>query len=182
VKSERAVLFHDTSLPGALVIEPEVATDERGFFARIWCSREFQARGLESRLVQASVSFNRQRGTLRGMHFQREPHAEVKLVRCTTGAIYDVVIDLRPGSPTFRRWISVELSAGNRRMLYIPKGFAHGFQTLEPDSEVLYFMTEFFEPTSAGGVRWNDSAFGIEWPLGDPIMSARDRTYPDFTG
>ncbi len=175
------MIFRDTALAGVFIVEPEVLGDERGFFARVWCSRELEARGLEHRLVQSSISYNTRRGTLRGMHFQAEPYGEVKLVRCTTGAIHDVTIDLRPESPTFKRWIGVELTATNRRTLYVPKGFAHGFQTLEPDSEVLYQMSEFYHPESARGVRWNDPAFGIKWPLPDPIMSDRDRTYPDFT-
>ena len=170
----------DAALPGARLVELEPIEDERGFFARSFCRREFEQAGLEPCVAQCNVSFNRRRGTLRGMHFQRPPHAEAKLVRCTRGAVYDVIVDLRPDSPAFRRWLGVELSAGNRRALYVPKGFAHGFQSLEDDCEVLYQMSDFHAPQAAGGVRWNDPAFGIRWPIEPPIVSARDAAYPDF--
>jgi dTDP-4-dehydrorhamnose 3,5-epimerase len=177
------VIFRETPIPGAFVVEPERIEDERGFFARTWCEREFREHGLDPRLAQCSVSFNRRAGTLRGMHYQAAPHGEAKLVRCTMGAIYDVVVDLRPDSPAFRRWTAVELSARNRRMLYIPEGLAHGFQTLEPDTEVFYQISEFYHPGSARGVRWNDPAFGIEWPeAAERVMSERDAAYPDFPG
>jgi dTDP-4-dehydrorhamnose 3,5-epimerase len=169
-------------ISGAYVIEPERKEDERGFFARTWCVREFEAQGLETRIVQSSTSFNRRRGTLRGMHYQAPPYEEVKLVRCTMGSIYDVIIDLRPGSPTLRRHFGITLSAQNRQMLYIPQGIAHGFQTLESDTEVLYQMSEFYVAECGRGVRWDDPAFGIEWPIADPVMNERDRNYGDFRG
>jgi len=174
------VIFAETKLEGAFVIEPERLGDERGFFARTWCRREFEAHGLNPRLVQCNVSFNRKKGTLRGMHYQAAPHEEAKLVRCTMGAIYDVIIDLRPDSPTFRQWTAVELTEDNRCMLYVPEGFAHGFQTLENDTEVLYQMSEFYHPESARGVRWDDPAFGIEWPIEQLTISSRDRSYDRF--
>jgi len=172
--------FVETGLEGAVIVEPEPFIDTRGLFARTWCVREFEARGLRPHLVQSSVSFNTRRGTLRGMHYQAPPFAEVKLVRCTRGAILDVIIDLRPDSPTFTRHVAVHLTEDNRHALYIPEGFAHGFQTLDDDSEVFYQMSEFYMPDAARGVRWNDPAFGIEWPLGQPIINERDATYPDF--
>jgi dTDP-4-dehydrorhamnose 3,5-epimerase len=175
------VIFHETALPGAYVIEPQPLPDERGCFARLWCAREFAALGLETRVAQCSLSHSTHRGTLRGMHYQAPPHAEVKLVRCTRGAIHDVIIDLRPGSATFSRHHAMELTAENRLTLYIPHGFAHGFQTLVDDTEVLYQMSEFYAPAAARGVRWDDPAFGIAWPIADPILHARDRAYPDFT-
>jgi dTDP-4-dehydrorhamnose 3,5-epimerase len=166
---------------GAVVIEPERLEDERGFFARSFCAREFEARGLDPRVAQCNISFNRRRGTLRGLHFQRSPHAEAKLVRCTHGAVYDVVIDLRPDSPRFLTHFGVELSASNRKMIYVPEGFAHGFQTLEDDTEVFYQMSVPFFPEAAGGVRWNDPAFAIEWPLEVSAISEGDRSHPDFS-
>jgi dTDP-4-dehydrorhamnose 3,5-epimerase len=174
--------FLETALQGAFIIELDRQEDERGFFARTWCQREFIAHGLNPRLVQCNVSFNRRRGTLRGMHYQVAPYAEAKLVRCTRGAIYDVIIDLRPDSPTFTQWIAVELTADNHRMLYIPEQFAHGFQTLEDNTEVFYQMSEFYAPECARGVRWNDPAFAIAWPPAERIISERDRHYPDFLG
>lgn len=172
--------FMETKLKGAFIIEPEKKEDERGFFARVWCQREFEEHGLNSRLVQCNVSFNKKRGTLRGMHYQVAPFAEAKLVRCTRQVIFDVIIDLRPDSSTFKKHISVVLSADEHKMLYIPEGLAHGFQTLEDNAEVFYQMSEFYSPEQARGVRWNDPAFGIVWPIADPIMLARDRNYPDF--
>ncbi|CAN5828738.1 MAG: dTDP-4-dehydrorhamnose 3,5-epimerase [Gemmatimonadetes bacterium] len=174
------MIFRETRLPGAYVIEPERIEDERGFFARSWCEREFRAHGLNPRLVQCNLSFNRYRGTLRGMHYQAAPHPEAKLVRCTMGRIHDVIVDLRPESPTFREWVAVELSAGNRRMLYVPEGFAHGFQTLEDESEVFYQMSQYYHAELARGVRWDDPAFGIAWPLPVQALSARDSAYADF--
>jgi len=176
------VIFVPTALPGAFVIELERLEDERGFFARTWCAREFEAHGLNPRLVQCSTSFNRRRGTLRGMHWQAAPHEEAKLVRCTAGAIHDVVLDLRSDSPAYLKHVAVELSAANHRALYIPEGCAHGFQTLADDSEVFYQMTEFHSPEHARGVRWDDPAFGLPWPAGERTMSERDRSYPDFAG
>jgi dTDP-4-dehydrorhamnose 3,5-epimerase len=174
------VIFTETALAGAYLIEPQRREDDRGFFARVWCEREFSAQGLDPRVAQSSISLNRRSGTLRGMHYQAAPHEEIKLVRCTRGAVYDVIIDLRLESPTFAQHIAVELTADNRCALYIPRGFAHGFQTLEDETEVLYQMSEFYAPGSARGVRWNDPAFGIRWPITDPIMLDRDRYYPDF--
>ena len=173
-------MFLETAVAGAFVIEAEPIADVRGFFARMFCSEEFAAKGLAAGLVQCSVSFNARRGTLRGMHFQKEPHEEAKLVRCTMGAIHDVVLDLRAHSPTYRRWHGVELSALNRRALYVPQGVAHGFLTLADDSEVFYQMAHPFQPGSAAGVRWDDPAFAIEWPGDVRVISERDRTYPDF--
>ena len=172
--------FSETALKGAFIIEPERIEDERGFFARTFCRREFEARGLNPDLVQCSISFNHQRATLRGMHYQSAPHAEAKLVRCTRGAIYDVIIDLRPQSPTFRRWVAVDISAENHLMVYVPEGFAHGFQTLQDETEVSYHISEFYSPERARGVRWNDPAFAIGWPIADPVISVRDQTHPEF--
>ena len=170
-----------TEIPGVFLLEPELVEDERGAFARTWCPREFAARGLSPNLAQCSLSFNARKGTLRGMHYQAAPYAEAKLVRCTRGAIYDVALDLRPGSPTFKRWTARELSADNRRMLYIPEGCAHGFQTLADDTEVFYQISEFYHPEAARGVRWDDPAFGIAWPPAERrILSARDAGYEDF--
>lgn len=171
--------FHELTVPGVFEIDLELKLDERGFFARIWCQREFRSRGLNPTLVQCSMSFNERKGTLRGMHYQAEPHGEDKLVRCTQGGVYDVAVDLRPGSSTFRRWVGVNLTAANRKMLYIPKGCGHGFITLEDRTEVLYQMSEFYDPQSARGVRWNDPAFQIKWPIEPVAISDRDRSYPD---
>lgn len=172
--------FIPASLAGAYVVEPERLEDERGYFARTFCRDEFAAHGLNPELVQCNVSFNAKKGTLRGMHYQTKPHEEAKLVRCTRGAIFDVIIDIRPESPTFRNWFAVELSAANGRMLYVPEGFAHGFQALEDGSEVFYQMSERYAPESARGIRWNDPAFGVRWPLPDPVVSQRDAAFVDF--
>jgi dTDP-4-dehydrorhamnose 3,5-epimerase len=174
------VKFIALPLAGAFVVEPEPVVDERGFFARTFCSREFAAQGLESQFLQCSVSSSKLAGTLRGLHYQKAPHEEAKLVRCTTGAIHDVIVDLRRESASFRRWAAVELSATNRKALYIPRGLAHGFLTLTDDTEVLYQMSEEFNAESAAGVRWDDPAFGIEWPGQVRAISDRDRAYPDF--
>ena len=174
------MVFQETVLGGAFVIDLEPIEDERGFFARSYCAREFAAHGLHTDWPQCNVSYNRRQGTLRGMHYQAPPHAEVKLVRCTRGAIHDVIIDLRPESETFRRHVGVELTAANRTMLYIPAGFAHGFLTLEDDTEVFYQMGAFFEPSAGRGARYDDPAFGIEWPVPIQVVSEKDRTYPDF--
>ena len=172
--------FIATALAGACAIEIERQEDDRGFFARTFCGDEFAAHGLHPAFVQCNVSFTARKGTLRGMHFQQKPHEEAKLVRCTRGAIYDVIVDIRPGSPTFKRWAAFELTSENRKMLYVPEGFAHGFQTLEDDTEVFYQMSETYHPGLAHGVRWNDPAFAIRWPVADPIVSRRDADYPDF--
>ena len=162
------------------MIEPERLEDERGFFARSWCQNEFAERGLNPDLVQCNISFNCRKGTLRGMHFQRSPDGETKVVRCTMGSIYDVIVDLRQDSPTYLRWLGVELTAENRRMLYIPEDFAHGFVTLVDSTEVFYQMSNRYVPGSAAGFRWNDPAFGIEWPDSPQVISDRDNSYPSF--
>jgi len=174
------MIFIETKLAGAFIIKPELYQDERGFFGRTWCQREFTQHDLNPHLVQCNISFNEKKGTLRGMHFQMRPYTEAKLVRCTMGAVYDVIIDLRVHSPTFKQWVAVELTSQNRTMLYIPEGFAHGFQTLIDQSEVFYQMSEFYHPEAARGVRWNDPAFQIEWPISDLVMSPKDLAYPDF--
>ena len=174
------MIFTETKLPGAFVIEPEKHEDERGFFARSFCRREFEARGLNPNVAQCNISFNKRKGTLRGMHFQAAPFAEAKLVRCTAGAIYDVMIDLRPASRAFKKHFAMELSAREGKMLYIPEEFAHGFQTLEDNTEVFYQMSQTYSAEHARGVRWDDPAFGIPWPQGERIMNERDRNYPDF--
>jgi len=161
----RAMIIAETDLPGAYVIDLEPIEDPRGFFARAWSHRELADRGLEVRIAQCNLSLTKRRGTIRGMHFQRPPHEEAKFVRCTRGALYDVIVDLRPESVAFRHWIGVELTPDNRRTLYVPRGFAHGFQTLADDAEVFYMISEPYAPESAGGVRWDDPAFGIVWPL-----------------
>jgi len=168
------------SLSGVFMIDLERVSDERGFFARSWCTKEFQEAGLKHNLVQCSVSFNKKKGTLRGMHYQCSPHEEAKLVRCTMGAIYDVVLDLREDRPTFKKWLAVELSAENRRELYIPEGCAHGFLTLKDNSEVFYQISELYHPECARGVRWNDPAFKIQWPKKKVLINDRDSQYPDF--
>ena len=174
------MIFQETELKGAFVVETTGPEDDRGRFVRTWCKREFAMHGLNSEIVQCSASFNRKKGTLRGMHYQAEPHQETKLVRCTAGGIYDVVIDLRRDSPTYTAWMAIELTSRNNRMLYIPEGFAHGFQTLEDNTEVSYQMSEFYSPDHARGVRWDDSAFKIYWPPADRIISMRDSEFPDF--
>jgi dTDP-4-dehydrorhamnose 3,5-epimerase len=170
----------ELELSGAFLVDLEPIEDERGFFARSFCRQEFAARGLNPAVAQCNISFNRQRGTLRGLHYQAPPKAEAKLVRCTRGALYDVVADLRPDSPTYCRWSAVELSAENYQMLYIPEGFAHGFQTLRDDTELFYQMSEFYAPGSARGLRWDDPSFRIVWPLPITAVSERDRSYPPF--
>jgi dTDP-4-dehydrorhamnose 3,5-epimerase len=172
--------FIETPLPGAFVIELEKRGDDRGFFARFFCERECQQHGLNHHLVQINNSFSRTRGTLRGMHYQLAPRAEDKIFRCLRGAIFDAIIDLRPDSPTFRKSFTVELTAENRTMLYIPKGFAHGFMTLADDTETLYLVTEFYSPEHERGIRYNDSQFGIRWPLAPTVISDKDRNLPDF--
>ena len=172
--------FHETKLPGVFEIHLKPKADERGFFARTWCQREFEAHGLNPNIAQCNISFNRDKGTLRGMHYQAEPHGEAKLVRCTRGAIYDVALDLRTGSPSYKKWVGVELTSEKRNMLYIPEGCAHGFLTLADDTEVFYQMSEFYAPDAGRGVRWDDPAFQISWPGKVEVISERDRIYPDF--
>jgi dTDP-4-dehydrorhamnose 3,5-epimerase len=174
------MIFVETRLAGVFEIHIEPKSDERGFFARTWCQQEFQAKGLDAHLTQCNLSQNVRKGTLRGMHFQSNPHAETKLVRCSKGAIYDVALDLRPESKTYRQWVGVNLTADKRNALYIPKGCAHGFLSLEDDTEVFYQMSDLYHPDSARGVRWNDPAFGILWPAKIEMISARDANYPDF--
>ena len=174
------MVFSSTGLSGAFVVGLEKHEDERGFFARSWCRREFEQHGLNAALVQCNVSRNHHEGTLRGLHYQAAPHQEAKLVRCTRGSIFDVIVDLRPESETFLRHYGAVLGAENHLAMYIPEGFAHGFLTLEDQCEVFYQMTEFYEPGAARGVRWNDAAFGISLPAPVRVISERDRTYPDF--
>jgi dTDP-4-dehydrorhamnose 3,5-epimerase len=175
------MIFAETKLKGAFIIQPEKLEDERGFFARTWCKRELEAHGLNPNLVQCNISFNKKRGTIRGMHHQVPPHEEAKLVRCTMGAIYDVIIDLRPNSQTFKEWFSLELTDRNRKIIYIPEGVSHGFMTLDDNTEVFYQMSEFYAPECARGVRWNDPGFDIVWPGNVRVISERDNQYPDFT-
>jgi dTDP-4-dehydrorhamnose 3,5-epimerase len=174
------VIFSSTTLDGAFIIDLDRRSDDRGYFARTWCKREFEERDLETSLVQCSVSHNLRRDTLRGMHWQASPHGEVKLVRCSRGAIWDVILDLRPESPTYMSHVGVELTAESGRALYIPEGVAHGFVTLAENSEVFYQMSAYHEPAFARGVRWNDPAFALEWPVSAPILHPRDAAYPDY--
>lgn len=173
--------FTETKLKGAFIIELEQREDERGFFARTFCQREYESHGLNPHVAQCSMSFNKRKGTLRGIHYQAPPHAEAKTVCCVRGAIYDVMVDLRRESPTFKQWVGVELSAAGREMVYVPEGFGHGFQTLDDGCEVHYQMSEFYDAEAARGVRWNDPAFGIVWPIAEGVViSERDAHYPDY--
>jgi dTDP-4-dehydrorhamnose 3,5-epimerase len=174
------LIFTETKLKGVYLIEPELREDERGFFARAWCQKEFETYGLNPQVAQCNISFNKRKGTLRGMHYQIAPHAEAKLVRCTRGAIFDVIIDLRPDSCTFKEWVGVELTAENHQMLYVPEGFAHGYQTLEDNTEIFYQVSESYHPESERGVRWNDPAFAIKWLLEETTISAKDLSFRDF--
>lgn len=174
------MIFTPTAVAGALIIDLERMNDDRGYFARTWCQREFEQMGLDTSLVQCNLSRSDARHTLRGMHWQAAPHTEVKVVRCVKGVIWDVIIDLRSESPTYLRHVGVELNADQGRSLYIPEGVAHGFLTLTENSEVFYQMSEFYHPASARGVRWNDPAFEIEWPVSTPILHPRDASYPDY--
>ncbi|MFZ5453834.1 MAG: dTDP-4-dehydrorhamnose 3,5-epimerase [Thermodesulfobacteriota bacterium] len=176
------MIFQKLKIEGAWLIEPEKLEDERGFFARSWCQQEFAAHGLTTTFVQGNISFNSKKGTLRGLHYQAAPYGEAKLVRVTQGAIFDVILDLRPDSPTFRQWLAVELSGDNYRMLYIPEGLAHGFQTLEDNTEIFYQMSEFFHPEAARGIRWDDPTLNIPWPVPQPIISPKDQSYQDLGG
>jgi dTDP-4-dehydrorhamnose 3,5-epimerase len=173
--------FTETKLKGAYIIDIKPFVDERGFFARAWCQNEFEEHGLTTRVAQANISFNHKKGTLRGMHYQVPPYGEVKVIRCTRGALYDVIIDLRPGSETYMQWIGVELTAENHRMLYVPEQFAHGFQTLEDNTEATYQVSEFYTPGAERGLRWNDPAFDIEWPLEVVVISEKDQNWADFS-
>ena len=174
------MIFRETPLEGAFVIDLEKRGDERGFFARVFCKKEFQAQGLCTEFVQVNNSGSAFKGTLRGMHYQLAPKAETKLVRCIRGSVWDAMIDLREGSPTFGKWFGVELSDENRRAAYVPKGFAHGFLTLDDNSEVLYLVDEFYAPEHERGIRWDDATFGIEWPAAPVVISEKDRNHPDF--
>jgi len=172
--------FLPLDLNGAYVIELEKREDSRGFFARGFCKNEFGTYGLENCFVQCNVSWSEKKGTLRGMHYQSPPRDEVKVVRCTRGALYDVIVDLRPDSPTYCRWAAVELSEKSYKMIYVPKGFAHGYQTLEDNTESFYLVSEFYAPEFERGIRWDDPRFAIEWPLPEPILSEKDSTVPNF--
>jgi len=172
--------FRPLPMAGAFAVEIEPREDERGFFARSFCRQEFAEHGMSPVIAQCNVSWNRLRGTLRGIHFQRDPHWEAKLVRCTQGAAYDVVVDLRTDSPTYLKWAAVEITAANRTAVYAPSGFGHGFQTLCDDTEIFYQMSEPYYPELSGGIRWNDTAIAVEWPILPPIVSDRDNSYQDF--
>ena len=175
------MIFAETPLKGAYLVDLEHRTDERGFFARAWCADEFERQGLCTRVAQANISFNHSAGTLRGLHYQQPPHAEVKLIRCTSGAIWDVIVDLRKDSPTYRQWFGTELTAENRTMLYVPENFAHGYLTLVPNSETTYQVSEPYAPGAEAGIRWDDPAFGIGWPdIGVKVISDKDASHPDF--
>jgi dTDP-4-dehydrorhamnose 3,5-epimerase len=174
------MIFHETKLAGVFEVHLEPRTDDRGFFARSWCQEEFQNHGLNSKVAQCSVSFNTRKGTLRGIHYQAAPYPETKVIRCTQGAIYDLVVDLRPQSPTFKQWVGVILTAANRQMLYVPEGCGHGFLTLENETEVFYQISEFYRPELSRGVRWDDPTFKIIWPAQVEMISERDRMYPNF--
>jgi dTDP-4-dehydrorhamnose 3,5-epimerase len=175
------MIFEKTALAGAFIIEIEKREDERGFFARAWCQEEFEAHGLNSQWVQANLAFSQKKGTLRGLHYQIAPYQEAKLMRCIRGAIYDVILDLRSESPTYMQWLGVELTADNHKMLYVPEGFAHGYQSLVDDTEVFYPVSQFYTSRAEQGVRWNDPAFAIEWPLTkNPILSNKDKSWPDY--
>jgi dTDP-4-dehydrorhamnose 3,5-epimerase len=175
------MIFEETKLKGAFVIRIEKIEDERGFFARAWCQKEFAAHGLNLQFVQANLAANRNKGTLRGMHYQVAPYQEAKLVRCTKGTLYDVIIDLRPDSATYGKWFGTELSAANNKMLYVPGNFAHGYQTLKNDTEAFYLVSAFYSPAHERGLRWNDPAFGIEWPVTEKVViSEKDQNWPDY--
>ncbi len=171
--------YTPTPLEGAYIIDIESHQDERGYFARVWCAREFEAHGLNPALLQCNIAYNKRKGILRGMHYQRAPWSEVKLVRCTRGAVYDVIVDLREHSPTRLQWTGVELTQDNHRMLYVPEGFAHGYLTLEDDSELFYQVSQVYTPEAEGGLRWNDPAVGIDWPdVGELLISPKDSVWP----
>ncbi len=175
------MIFTETKLLGAYIIEPKKIEDERGLFARVWDKDEFSKIGLDSEIIQSSISLNNKKGTIRGMHYQSKPHEENKIVRCLRGKIFDVIVDLRPDSKSFKEWFSIELTEYNYKMLYIPKGFAHGFQTLEDNTEISYNISQRYDPKSSKGVRWDDKEFGIKWPLKISIISQKDASYPLFS-
>jgi dTDP-4-dehydrorhamnose 3,5-epimerase len=175
------MIFTETKLKDAFIIEIEKIGDERGFFARVWCQNEFEARGLNSCWVQANLAFSKKRGTLRGLHYQIAPYEEAKLMRCIRGAMYDVIVDLRQDSPTYKQWLGVELTEDNRRMLYVPEGFAHGYQTLVDDTEVFYPVSQFYTPGAERGMRWDDPAFAVEWPVTENLtVSEKDKSWPEY--
>lgn len=174
------MIFRETALPGSYIIEPEQHHDSRGYFARMYCAREFEATGIEFEIAQSSVAFNEATGTLRGLHYQLPPYGEAKIVRCIVGAIYDVIVDLRPDSAGYLEWIGVELSAVNGRSLYVPEGFAHGYLTLEDATEVIYLMNQFYVAKAGRGVRWDDPRLGIEWPGDIAVISRKDQSWPDL--
>jgi dTDP-4-dehydrorhamnose 3,5-epimerase len=174
------MIFKETPLSGAFVVEPERKEDHRGFFARVWCEQELRDRGLKPTIVQSNLGFSHRKGTLRGLHFQESPHSEVKLVRCTLGAMFDVVVDLRRESPTYKRWFGIELTQENRKMIYVPEGFAQGYITLEDNTEMCYHTSQSFNPKSASGVRYNDPEFGIQWPVPISVISDQDKSWPDY--
>lgn len=176
------MIFQETMFDGAFIIDIERFEDDRGFFARAWCKKEMEAHNCSADLKQANMSFSLKRGTLRGMHYQITPYEESKLVRCTRGALYDVIVDLRKDSKTYKQWIGVELTAENRRMLYVPEGFGHGFITLEDNTEAFYLVTEFYAPGAEQGIRFNDPSLGIEWPVEVEVISKKDASWPDFEG
>jgi len=177
------IIFRETKLKGAFVIEPEKFPDDRGFLARSFSLTEFEEHGLDPHMAECNISFSKKQYTLRGMHFQKDEHAQAKLVRCTKGSVFDVIIDLRPDSPTFKQWIGIKLTEENRLLLYVPKGFAHGFLTLDDDTEVFYQISNVYKRESEGGVRWNDPCFGIDWPATDGLtINSRDQNYEDFKG
>jgi len=181
LKAGMTVIFNETVLKGAFIIELRKIEDERGFFARAWCQKEFTANGLNPCLLQCNLAFNKARGTIRGMHYQAPPYQEAKLVRCTRGAIYDVIIDLRPDSQSYLKWIGVELTEDNHAMLYVPEDFAHGYQTLTNNAEVFYQVSQFYSPEFERGVRWNDPVFGIDWPETENyVISEKDKNHPDY--
>jgi dTDP-4-dehydrorhamnose 3,5-epimerase len=175
------MIFKDTGLPGAYVVEPERLEDSRGFFARAWCQKEFEKAGLEANFVQCNLSFNTSKGTVRGMHFQKHPYQEVKLVRCTRGEIFDVIVDLVPTSVTYSKWFGIHLTEKNHTMLYVPKNYAHGYQTLCDGSEVFYQVSQFYVPGSEEGLRWDDAELSIQWPINEKVtISEKDKNWPDF--
>ena len=172
------MIFSETALSGAYIIEPEKINDQRGSFARVWCRRELEQHGLKGDLAQSNIGFSYRKGTLRGLHFQRAPHREVKIVRCTRGSMFDVIVDLRPESPTYQRWFGVELNDENRRMIYVPEGFAQGYMTLADNTEMNYHTSEFYSAEAASGVRYDDPVIGIRWPLAVTVISEQDRNWP----